>query len=98
MTQVSVIRWQKSSRSQDSGDCVEVGRVWRKSSYSDLNGSCVEVASELPWRKSSHSASEAQCVELAGAGAVVAVRDSKHPDRDVLTFSRHAWKALASGL
>ncbi|WP_190824356.1 DUF397 domain-containing protein [Saccharopolyspora pogona] len=33
--------WRKSSRSNGTGNCVEVG--WRKSSYSGQSGSCVEV-------------------------------------------------------
>jgi len=99
MTEMSGIRWRKSSRSNDDGACVEVGRVWRKSSRSQEYGACVEVASDLPWRKSSHSTGQgSECVEVAPAVTVVAVRDSKHPDRDVLTFSRRAWKAFASGL
>lgn len=98
--QVRVVRWRKSSHSGGGGDdCVEAGRVWRKSSHSGGQGECVEVASELEWRKSSHSQNGNDvCVELADAGHVVAVRDSKHPDGGVLTFSRSAWKALAEGL
>ncbi len=39
-------RWHKSSYSNDSGNCVEVGTAvtWRKSSYSASSGNCVEVA------------------------------------------------------
>ncbi|MEV0704200.1 DUF397 domain-containing protein [Saccharopolyspora sp. NPDC050389] len=40
-----VINWRKSSYSQNTGDCVEVGRVtnWRKSSRSQSSADCVEV-------------------------------------------------------
>lgn len=34
--------WRKSSRSGESGDCVELG--WRKSSFSGQAGECVELA------------------------------------------------------
>jgi hypothetical protein len=34
--------WRKSSRSGESGDCVELG--WRKSSRSGGTGQCVELA------------------------------------------------------
>lgn len=42
----------------------------------------------LSWRKSSYSVSSGNCVELAGTGSTVLVRDSKHPGRGHLTFSR----------
>ncbi|MDA3645867.1 DUF397 domain-containing protein [Saccharopolyspora indica] len=37
--------WRKSSHSQNTGYCVEVGRMasWQKSSYSQGTDSCVEV-------------------------------------------------------
>ncbi|MDA3624908.1 DUF397 domain-containing protein [Saccharopolyspora sp. WRP15-2] len=41
----SVSGWRKSSYSQNTDSCVEVGRTesWRKPSYSQPNGNCVEV-------------------------------------------------------
>jgi hypothetical protein len=36
------MEWRKSSRSGESGHCVEVG--WRKSSRSGESGDCVELA------------------------------------------------------
>ncbi|MCW2936946.1 MAG: hypothetical protein JWM19_7908 [Actinomycetia bacterium] len=35
--------WRKSSYSNGSGDCVEVGVAWRKPSHSNGIGECVEV-------------------------------------------------------
>ncbi|MGW3471517.1 DUF397 domain-containing protein [Saccharopolyspora sp. NPDC000995] len=41
----SVSGWRKSSYSQGTDSCVEVGRVdsWRKPSHSQNSGDCVEV-------------------------------------------------------
>ncbi|MEO3850230.1 DUF397 domain-containing protein [Streptomyces sp. B8F3] len=68
--------------------------TWFKSTYSDgEGGACVEVA--LDWRKSSHSGDDGgQCVEVAATPAAVHVRDSKHPDGPMLTFSADAWSAF----
>jgi hypothetical protein len=63
---------------------------WRKSSYSSGNGQCVEVA--VTWRKSSYSSANGACVEVAGAGTVVAVRDSKDRQGPALVFSAAAWQ------
>jgi Domain of unknown function (DUF397) len=35
--------WRKSSYSNASGNCVEVGMAWRKSTHSNASGDCVEV-------------------------------------------------------
>lgn len=43
----STAEWRTSSRSGDSGNCVEVAFVdtaWRKSTHSGNSGNCVEVA------------------------------------------------------
>ena len=37
------VTWIKSSRSAQSGNCVEVTR-WRKAQHSQQSGECVEVA------------------------------------------------------
>jgi len=48
------------------------------------------------WRKSSHSGSNGgNCVEVGTAGEAVAVRDSKNPGGQVLTFAAATWKAFA---
>ena len=81
-TELTSIRWRKSSRSNGSGDCLEVGEclssvlseAWRKSSYSNGDGDCVEVADGLP--------------------GVLPVRDSKVPAGEIVTFAPAAWNAF----
>ena len=46
------------------------------------------------WRKSTRSADAGNCVEAGQGPGVIAVRDSKDPDRPVLTFSPSAWAAF----
>ena len=72
--------------------------TWRKASYSGGNGGeCVEVG---VWRKASHSGGNGGgCVEVAAApNALVAVRDSKNPDRSRLAFTPPAWHAFIQRL
>lgn len=86
--------WRRSSRSGDSGNCVEVAVGWCKSSYSGSSGSCVEIAG---WRKSSHSAANGGCVEVGAAEPVVGVRDTKqHGEGPALEFPMAAWQAFLS--
>lgn len=68
---------------------------WRKSSHSGQGGQdCIEVG---VWRKSSHSSGQGgECVEVAGLAPVIAVRDSKNPDRTPLVFSRSEWAAFSA--
>ncbi|HEV2370706.1 MAG TPA: DUF397 domain-containing protein [Streptosporangiaceae bacterium] len=42
--------WHKSSYSNSSANCVEVGTasLWRKSTYSNSSANCVEVAAMAP--------------------------------------------------
>jgi len=50
-----------------------------------------------PWRKSSYSNTGANCVEVARTrSAKVAVRDSKDPDGETLSFSLDEWKAFVA--
>ncbi|HEX2315096.1 MAG TPA: DUF397 domain-containing protein [Thermomonospora sp.] len=50
--------------------------------------------SRARWRKSSRSAQNGACVEVAPLIDVVAVRDSKNPEKAALTFTRAAWRAF----
>lgn len=55
--------------------------------------------SSVSWRKSTRSDSEGgACVEVAGLPAIVAVRDSKHPDGPKLVFRLAAFRELAKGI
>ena len=103
----SDVRWRKSSRSGEQGNCVEVG-AWRKSTRSTDQGLCVEVGVHTagtgsgggsvrisPWKASSHSSGEGgQCVEVAPDKTMVLARDSKDPDGPVLGFGADAWAAF----
>jgi Domain of unknown function (DUF397) len=46
------------------------------------------------WRKSTHSGGNGDCVEIAEIDARCAVRDSKNPDGQILTFGRSEWSAF----
>ena len=88
--------WRISSRSGDSGNCVEVAAGWHESSYSSPSGSCVEIAD---WRKSSRSAANGGCVEVGAAQPIVGVRDTKqHGEGPVLEFPTSAWQAFVSDM
>jgi hypothetical protein len=51
------------------------------------------------WRKSKHSGTQGNCVEVAtNLPGMVAIRDSKNPDGEVLTVSRTSWAAFVAGL
>ena len=55
--------------------------------------------SRIDWRKASYSTNNGgDCVEVAGAGPVVAVRDSKNPAGTTLAFSPQAWKTFTGSL
>jgi Domain of unknown function (DUF397) len=49
--------------------------------------------SRAEWRKSSYSSQSGNCVEVArNLPGLVAVRDSKDPERARLAVSREAWR------
>lgn len=50
------------------------------------------------WFKSSFSSTASSCVEVAtNLPGIVAVRDSKDPDRLALTFTPNEWRAFIQG-
>jgi hypothetical protein len=56
------------------------------------------MTTEPHWDKSSFSADQGNCVEIARlADGTTAVRDSKHPDDAVLTFTSSEWTAFIAG-
>jgi hypothetical protein len=50
----------------------------------------------LQWRKASASASNGACVEVAEDAGTTAVRNSKHPDRGMLSFGNGAVQAFVN--
>lgn len=57
--------------------------------------------SHAKWFKSSFSNGQGgECLEVALnlPGAVIVVRDSKHPDGPVLLFSADEWRAFTQGV
>lgn len=54
---------------------------------------------KMEFRKSSYSNAQGNCVEVAGLpDGGFAVRDSKHEDSPVLTFSRAEWAEFIQGV
>jgi Domain of unknown function (DUF397) len=55
--------------------------------------------SSLEWVKAASSYGNGNCVEVAALGdGAVAVRDSKHPDGPMLSFTGSEWSAFFAGL
>jgi hypothetical protein len=55
--------------------------------------------SRAEWRKSSYSSQSGNCVEVArNLPGLVAIRDSKEPDRATLVVSRETWRVFLKGL
>ncbi|MFJ4189017.1 DUF397 domain-containing protein [Kitasatospora sp. NPDC089509] len=75
--------FRKSSHSNDSGNCVELGVL-------------VETAT---FKTSSHSGGNDNCVEIAHPGSSVSlIRDSKDPSGPSLAFDRAAHTAFISAV
>ncbi|HET6952303.1 MAG TPA: DUF397 domain-containing protein [Acidimicrobiales bacterium] len=56
------------------------------------------MTDEPTWHKSTLSGDQGNCVEVARLGdGTTAVRDSKHPDGAVLTFTSAEWVAFIEG-
>ena len=50
------------------------------------------------WRRSSYSGGDNNCVEVGTPDACVAVRDSKNPRGEALSFSAAAWHTFTRSL
>jgi hypothetical protein len=86
--------WRASSYSGSNANCVECASwAWHTSTYSGSTVHCVETAS-ASWHTSSYSGSHTNCLQTVTLPTTVAVRDSKHPDHDHVTFSAPAWGAF----
>jgi hypothetical protein len=54
---------------------------------------------KLTWFTSSYSSGNGQCVECARTqDGGMAVRDSKQPTSDVVTFPREAWQSFLAAI
>ncbi len=90
------VAWRKSTHSNGTGECVEVGLAWHKSTHSTAQGECVEVGTA--WRKPTHSNGIGACVEVAPAPRAILIRDTTNRSGPTLTIPAPAWQALLAGL
>jgi hypothetical protein len=59
----------------------------------------MEDAISQSWRKSSYSGNGGgNCVEVGQSADAMLVRDTKHRDGSVLTFSSAAWRTLVESV
>ena len=54
--------------------------------------------SRAQWRKSSYSGNTGNCIEVADLDGVVAVRDSKSPDRAMLLLTQVDWRTFINAV
>jgi hypothetical protein len=78
MTELFGVLWKKSSRSENSNQCVEVAL--------DLP--------VIAWHKSARSGNRGNCVEVACLRLVVGVRDSKDASGPALAFAAPGWRSF----
>jgi hypothetical protein len=52
----------------------------------------------IAWRKASYSDGTGNCVEVAGAGGLVAIRDTKQGSGSMLEFSAAAWREFLTAI
>ncbi len=57
-----------------------------------------DLAPSVTWRKSSRSINQGACVEVADLGGLHAIRDSKIPAGEVLSFTAAQWSAFTAGV
>lgn len=55
------------------------------------------MSPDSDWRRSSFC-SDHTCVEVGRGGDRILVRDSKHPEREPLAFTRAEWDTFLSGI
>jgi|HubBroStandDraft_1064217.scaffolds.fasta_scaffold639805_2 Domain of unknown function (DUF397) len=58
------------------------------------------MENELTWRKASKSGNGGECVEVGttAAGQVAGIRDSKSPERGMLTVTAATWQAFLADI
>ncbi|MBB4929495.1 hypothetical protein F4561_000315 [Lipingzhangella halophila] len=72
-------------------------KTWRKSSHSGTNADCVECSSAT-WHAPAYSGSTSDSAAYAQLPPSVAVRDSKRPNADRLSFPGPEWSAFLTAV
>lgn len=58
----------------------------------------MDELSRAQWRKAARSGSGNDCVEMARVPQIVAVRDSKDPDGDVVALHPGTWARISAAI